>query len=172
MKRRKAAKKSKISKSNLIVKLEKNSKQECKSSLVSSNSTSALLFTPSSLSSPTNSSSSTTTTLSLNTTPKPIKDKKKETNHDDDDHEDITKALCYILVTSLFVLIMWGKIWAITCVSFWLYHLPRRSKLSEPPALMTNKVEEEFDTVEYKKKIIMEGLLERDRSRLVSNIVR
>ncbi|KAK4255720.1 hypothetical protein QN277_008684 [Acacia crassicarpa] len=171
--RRKGANKRKISRSSSIMKIEKNSKQECKSSSKLSNSS---LFTRSSLSSSTNSSalsqasgsssslSSSTTTLSF-TTPKLIKDKKKGTaNHDDDDR---TKALSYILVAGLLILILWGKFFAIICVSSGFYFMPHRSKQSEPPG-PANKAEEEFDTADHKKKVIMEGLLERNRSRLMS----
>ncbi|KAI9073933.1 hypothetical protein K1719_042427 [Acacia pycnantha] len=174
IRRRKAANKRKISRSSSMMKIEKNSKQECKSSLkLMSNSS---LFTRSSLSSSTNSSalsqtsgsssslSSSTTTLGF-TTPKLIKDKKKRTtNHDDDDR---TKALCYILVTGLLILILWGKFFAIICVSSGFYFMPHRREQSEPPG-PANKEEEEFDTAEHKKKVIMEGLLERNRSRLMS----
>ncbi|XP_028807602.1 uncharacterized protein DDB_G0271670-like [Neltuma alba] len=182
IKTRKAASKSKISRSSNM-KFEKNPKQECKNSRSSLESSNSSLFTRSSLSSSANSSSSSqtlgssssssptssTTTISVTTVkrredPK-LRDKKKGTTNPDDDNR--TKALCYILVTSLLVLILWGKVFAIICISFWLYLLPRRSELSEPPGPV-KKEEEDFDTVEYKKKVIMEGLLDRNRSRLIS----
>ncbi|XP_054813883.1 uncharacterized protein LOC129314466 [Prosopis cineraria] len=180
--RRKAASKSKISRSSRSMKLEqkidKNSKQECKSSRISLESSNSSLFTRSSLSSSTNSSSSSQTpgtssspsfTASLGSTTvkrrenSKVKDKEKGT----DPNNNRTEALCIILITSLLILILWGKVFAIICVSFWLYLLPRRSEQNSPPG-QGYKEEEEFDTVEYKKKVIMEGLLERNRSRLTS----
>ncbi|KAL3850786.1 hypothetical protein ACJIZ3_012668 [Penstemon smallii] len=69
-------------------------------------------------------------------------------------YSPITIGMC-IFVVSLVALIIWGKIVAImTCTSTWLYFLPGRG---------SQIFEEVVDSDEYKKRVIMEGLLERNR---------
>lgn len=72
-----------------------------------------------------------------------------------------TLEVC-VLSVCLFALI-WGKVFAIVaCTSAWLFLAPdRRSQ-----KLRRGGHYEVFDTEEYKKRVIMEGLLERDRCRL------
>ncbi|KAF5730611.1 hypothetical protein HS088_TW19G00203 [Tripterygium wilfordii] len=69
-------------------------------------------------------------------------------------------GLC-LVVLSLVVLVFWGKVCAIFCTSTWLFFVPRRSIRSE----WRNEGASEFDSEQYKKKIIMQGLLERNRIR-------
>lgn len=73
-------------------------------------------------------------------------------------------GLCLLLI-SLLVLIFWGKVCAIFCTSTWLFFLPRRNLGYELPEYGGQSPE--MDTVGYKKKIIMEGLLERNRSKVL-----
>ncbi|XP_022734799.1 uncharacterized protein At5g23160-like [Durio zibethinus] len=71
-------------------------------------------------------------------------------------------------LVSLLVLVIWGKICAIFCTSTWLFFTCRSIKhvRSENIAVDHHRDSPETDTEIYnKKKIIMEGLLERDHSR-------
>lgn len=75
-----------------------------------------------------------------------------------DQYYSSTIGLCLLLI-SLLVLVFWGKICAIFCTSIWLFFGPRRIK----PVILAGSVN--MDSEEYKKRVIMEGLLERNRSR-------
>ncbi|XP_045802828.1 uncharacterized protein At5g23160-like [Trifolium pratense] len=80
--------------------------------------------------------------------------------------EDKTKryiALCMLWIISLLVLILWGKFFAILCTSIWFYFVPFRQRRKFKG--VGSYRESEFDSVRYKKKIIMEGILERSHSR-------
>ncbi|KAJ4975468.1 hypothetical protein NE237_000574 [Protea cynaroides] len=61
--------------------------------------------------------------------------------------------ICFSMV------IFWGRLFAILCTSTWLYLAPRRNHDSRQTV--------DTDSAEYKKKVIMEGLLERSKSHLV-----
>lgn len=71
-------------------------------------------------------------------------------------------GLCLLLV-SLLALIFWGKACAIVCTSMWLFVVPRWN--SGEISLENGGCYRIIDSDEYKKKIIMEGLLERSRNR-------
>lgn len=70
---------------------------------------------------------------------------------------------CLIFI-SLLVLVLWGKVCAIVCTSTWLYFVPH---WNHDKKIMPENVTDssKFDSKEYKKKIVIEGLLERDHSR-------
>lgn len=76
-----------------------------------------------------------------------------------------TIGLCLVLV-SLMVLVLWGKVCAILCTSTWLFLVPRCSKARNN---LSQKIldYEGIDSKEYKKMIIMEGLLERNRNHVL-----
>lgn len=69
-------------------------------------------------------------------------------------------GLCLLLISFL-VLVFWGKICAILCTSTWLFFVPR---LCNDNNSSQNGVEL-LDSDEYKKRIIMEGLLQRNHAR-------
>lgn len=75
------------------------------------------------------------------------------------------KATCMLLISLLF-LVTWGKCLAILYTSLWFYMVrPARRRLCDykeygPQSALIN----EFDSVQYKRKIIMEGLVERSHS--------
>ncbi|WJX73426.1 hypothetical protein P8452_57208 [Trifolium repens] len=73
-------------------------------------------------------------------------------------------ALCMLWIISLLVLILWGKFFAILCTSIWFYFVPFRQR-RKCKGVIGSYRESEFDSVQYKKKIIMEGILERSHSR-------
>lgn len=141
------------------------------SSTLGGNSSSAI-FTPSSSLSSTSSSPSRADHVSgsssheinsppLNGTSKQnsVEDRRKRKCGSD-------KALCLLLIVSLLVLILWGKFFAILCTSVWFYLLPlsRRRKCKGEVSCVEES--NEFDSVQYKKKVIMEGMLERKHSRV------
>lgn len=69
-----------------------------------------------------------------------------------------------ILVVALAVVIVWGRTCAIVCTSAWLYFIPRlrteakSGVIGRTPAHFSTP---EIDSEQYKKKVILEGLLER-----------
>ncbi|KAK3040287.1 hypothetical protein RJ639_028202 [Escallonia herrerae] len=73
-------------------------------------------------------------------------------------------GLC-LLVVCLLVLIFWGKICAIICTSTWLFFAPRRLNRVDRLEIVVDSPD--IDSGEYKKRVIMEGLLERNRSRVL-----
>ncbi|XP_030551002.2 uncharacterized protein At5g23160-like [Rhodamnia argentea] len=74
-------------------------------------------------------------------------------------------AVCLLLLT-LLVLVLWGKVCAIICTSTWLLFVPRWSttKCTKPSSEENGGDYSNMDSAEYKKKIILEGLLQRKRS--------
>ncbi|KAF8414014.1 hypothetical protein HHK36_002012 [Tetracentron sinense] len=74
-----------------------------------------------------------------------------------------SSAGLYLLLISLSIMIFWGRICAIFCTSAWLYFVYRWNSGDGPPE--NGNKSPEMDSREYKKKVIMEGLLERNRHR-------
>ncbi|KAK2639270.1 hypothetical protein Ddye_027065 [Dipteronia dyeriana] len=76
---------------------------------------------------------------------------------------------CCFLVISLFVLVFWGRVCAIVCTSTWLFFVPQRWRSSIINVASSKNVGDYANTKlhseKYKKKIIMDGLLERTHSR-------
>lgn len=73
-----------------------------------------------------------------------------------------TLEIC-VLMVCLFALI-WGKAFAVvTCTSAWLFFAPSRRS----PKLRRAGSYEVMDSEEYKKRVMMEGWLERDRTRVL-----
>ncbi|XP_068640735.1 uncharacterized protein [Aristolochia californica] len=65
-----------------------------------------------------------------------------------------------ILIVALAVLLLWGRVCAVFCTSAWFYFVPRLRK--EIKSDMNSDLDTlDMDSVEYKKKVVMEGLLER-----------
>lgn len=71
-----------------------------------------------------------------------------------------------VVVVTLVIMIFWGRLCAILCTSVWLYCAPRWGKIGgvnddgNPKTTPSNEVD--LDSDEYKKKVIMEGLLGRN----------
>jgi hypothetical protein len=95
----------------------------------------------------------------------------KQSNMNNDDNveeEQAKKKLCYasntgmcLVVLSLLVLITWGKIFAIFCTSTWLFFMPVWAKKGDQTPVAKPS---EMDSAEYKKRVVMEGFLARDRT--------
>ncbi|XP_058728324.1 uncharacterized protein At5g23160 [Vicia villosa] len=73
-----------------------------------------------------------------------------------------------VLVVTLVIMIFWGRFCAILCTSAWLYFIPRFRKSGvvnvndEEEAKLELKNDVDLDSEEYKKRVIMEGLLGRN----------
>ncbi|RDY08628.1 hypothetical protein CR513_07112, partial [Mucuna pruriens] len=73
-----------------------------------------------------------------------------------------------VLVVTLVIMIFWGRLCAILCTSLCLYCTPRFRKIAaenddgDPQTTKSNDVDLDLDSEEYKKKVIMEGLLGRN----------
>lgn len=67
-----------------------------------------------------------------------------------------------ILMVTLLIMLFWGKVCAIVCTCAWLYFLPRFRPENE--VIITRKVAGDVDrnSEEYKKKVVLEGFLERN----------
>ncbi|KAK1385405.1 hypothetical protein POM88_023140 [Heracleum sosnowskyi] len=72
-----------------------------------------------------------------------------------------------IMMGTLAIMLIWGKLCAILCTCAWLYMVPR---LRIKESIRSNSGSLDFESVEYKKKVVLEGLLQRDRRRVVSEI--
>ncbi|KAL1550571.1 hypothetical protein AAHA92_18515 [Salvia divinorum] len=75
-----------------------------------------------------------------------------------------------IVSVTLVVMMIWGKVWAIVCAAAWFYFVPRfRPKMDESYAVKFRSGESDgvdFDSWEYKKKVVLQGLLHRNQQHL------
>ncbi|KAF8409383.1 hypothetical protein HHK36_005458 [Tetracentron sinense] len=69
----------------------------------------------------------------------------------------------YLLLISLSVMVFWGRVCAVLCTATWLYFVSRWDSGDEQPENVIKSPE--INSREYKKKVIMEGLLERNHRR-------
>lgn len=153
IKRRKAAYKRQIFRSRKSDKISKDGITESNQSLESGGSS---ILCPSSLATPTlTDSEAPQSTLYISYNYSALTTKKH--------HEDPIKVFGLAIFTSLLVLTFWGKLFAVICTSLWFYLVPSRSGKWSRPAGRVKK----FDSVEHKKKIVMEGLLKRNRGRSI-----
>ncbi|KAK8648501.1 hypothetical protein V6N13_129252 [Hibiscus sabdariffa] len=149
------------------------------SCLSKSSSNSSTLMTASGRSSLSSSRSSVTTTSgrssssSLSCNPRPTLSKTVGNNKmvekgNGKSRHGSNIVFCSLLLASLLVLVIWGKICAIFCTSTVLVFVNRWTKLIKrgPPDKFTVDLRvPEIDSKLYRKKIIMEGLLERNHTR-------
>ncbi|KAJ9549288.1 hypothetical protein OSB04_021831 [Centaurea solstitialis] len=82
-----------------------------------------------------------------------------------------------IILVTLVIMMLWGKLCAILCTSAWFFIAPRLVATGENSAVATaekrvaelesfnNKVD--LESVEYKKKVVLEGLLQRNHRNVV-----
>ncbi|GFZ06605.1 hypothetical protein Acr_18g0007750 [Actinidia rufa] len=78
-------------------------------------------------------------------------------------------GLCLLLV-SLLVLIVWGKVCAILCTSTWFFLVPRGIRKVGSAVNLVDLPEIDSESEGYKKRVIMEGLLQRNRSRVIPQV--
>lgn len=71
-----------------------------------------------------------------------------------------------IILVTLTIMVVWGKLCAILCTSAWLYYFPLIKAKGVEPEVTTRNGSKSFDldinSEEYKKKVVLEGLLERN----------
>lgn len=75
-----------------------------------------------------------------------------------------------IIMVTLIIMVVWGKLCAILCTSAWFYFLPRLRKSIDSNKVGVNngrlnlaKTNIDMNSEEYKKKVVLEGLLRRSR---------
>ncbi|CDP11010.1 unnamed protein product [Coffea canephora] len=94
------------------------------------------------------------------------KDKSQGENDKQGGKFDRFVGMSIILVT-LTIMVVWGKLCAILCTSAWLYCFPLIKAQKVEPKVTTRNGSKSFDldinSEEYKKKVVLEGLLERNR---------
>lgn len=68
-----------------------------------------------------------------------------------------------IVILTLMILLIWGKLCAILCAAAWFYFVPLSR--SEEDDVKNGLIPGEFsyDSEEYKKKVVLEGFLQRKR---------
>ncbi|OMP05929.1 hypothetical protein CCACVL1_01789 [Corchorus capsularis] len=78
-----------------------------------------------------------------------------------------------IIMVTLIIMLVWGRFCAILCTSAWFYFCPRfRTAISDNDndnvtvKSTTNSNELDLNSEEYKKKVVLEGLLERNVHRV------
>ncbi|KAL1832669.1 hypothetical protein ACET3Z_002320 [Daucus carota] len=73
-----------------------------------------------------------------------------------------------IMMGTLVIMLIWGKVCAILCTCAWLYMVPRLRTVVDSRERKSGGLD--FESVEYKKKVVLEGLLKRDRRRVAGNL--
>ncbi|XVE80239.1 hypothetical protein DITRI_Ditri14bG0123700 [Diplodiscus trichospermus] len=134
----------------------------------SSSTSSSSLFSTSTTTNSLSSSSASSTTASrcLSLSERNNMQAKVRNHGDGKGCNGLNVGICSILI-SLLVLVIWGKICAIFCTSAWLFFAYRWNTIKLVPSenIAAGHRFVDIDTELYKKKVIMEGLLERNHSR-------
>ncbi|KAK1439566.1 hypothetical protein QVD17_05386 [Tagetes erecta] len=73
---------------------------------------------------------------------------------------------CLFPFLSFIVLVTYGRIYSILCTSIWLYLLPTRRVKQVKLVTNTVRVLDDTESEQYKKRVIMAGLLDRTRNQL------
>lgn len=70
-----------------------------------------------------------------------------------------------IIMVTLVIMILWGRLCAILCTAVWFYFIPRLRSATERPVSSDgpNPNRPDLNSEEYKKRVVLEGLLERNR---------
>ncbi|OIT29032.1 PREDICTED: uncharacterized protein LOC109211903 [Nicotiana attenuata] len=96
-----------------------------------------------------------------------VNDEKSSQRHDQEINNSYFDSIIgmSILMVTLLIMLFWGKLCAIICTSAWFYFLPRfRPKNEAIVAGRNGGVAGDVDvnSDEYKKKVVLEGFLERN----------
>ncbi|XP_065867814.1 uncharacterized protein At5g23160 [Euphorbia lathyris] len=71
-----------------------------------------------------------------------------------------------IIMVTLVIILIWGRICAIICTCTWLYFVPRLRLRSREPQLPQNDLVLDFKSDNYKKKrVVFQGFLDRNHNR-------
>ncbi|XVE66347.1 hypothetical protein DITRI_Ditri08aG0073100 [Diplodiscus trichospermus] len=68
-----------------------------------------------------------------------------------------------ILMVTLIMMLLWGRLCAILCTSAWFYFCRRFRATNYNNETTTNSKDLDLNSEEYKKKVVLEGLLQRNR---------
>lgn len=71
-----------------------------------------------------------------------------------------------IIMVTLVIMLLWGKLCAILCTSAWFFMVPRLRRAMDSNVVVENGLnsgERDLNSEEYKKKVVLEGLLQRNR---------
>lgn len=82
-----------------------------------------------------------------------------------------------IILVTLVIMMLWGKLCAILCTSAWFFIAPRLVAAGEHSAVATAEERRpeshnnlDLESVEYKKKVVLEGLLQRNHRNVVGRL--
>ncbi|EEF38619.1 uncharacterized protein At5g23160 isoform X2 [Ricinus communis] len=67
-----------------------------------------------------------------------------------------------IVMVTLIIMLLWGRLCAILCTCAWLYFTRRLKTDMSPRQIEKIRGEPDFSSDEYKKRVVLEGFLERD----------
>lgn len=79
-----------------------------------------------------------------------------------------------IIMVSLVIMLVWGKICAILCTSAWFYMVPRLRKVvdsNDMEKMGSDSGGPDLNSEEHKKKVVLEGLLQRNHRRSAAGIL-
>ncbi|KAL0287382.1 UNVERIFIED_CONTAM: hypothetical protein Sangu_2695700 [Sesamum angustifolium] len=99
--------------------------------------------------------------------PQPRRPREKPTAVDDNNRKGKTakfdsKIGAVITTVTLIVMLIWGKACAVVCMAAWFYLIPRY--YNEELMKLTNSANDgDFDSCDYKKRVVLQGLLDRNR---------
>ncbi|KAG6767175.1 hypothetical protein POTOM_028357 [Populus tomentosa] len=92
-----------------------------------------------------------------------IKRPNKENDHQNGKQSDHPFAGMSIIIMTLVLMLVWGKLCAILCTSAWFYFVPRLRISEDSVSNGLILAESFYDSEEHKKKVVMDGFLERSR---------
>lgn len=68
-----------------------------------------------------------------------------------------------VIMVALIIMLLWGRFCAILCTSAWFYFVPRlRNVTKSDDVVGKNPNSHDYNSEEYKKKVVLEGFLERN----------
>lgn len=67
-----------------------------------------------------------------------------------------------VIMVILIIMVFWGRLCAILCTSAWFYFVPRLRNATKLDKNIQNSLDQYYDSEEYKKKVVLEGFLERN----------
>ncbi|GMJ13006.1 hypothetical protein like AT5G08240 [Hibiscus trionum] len=68
----------------------------------------------------------------------------------------------FVITVTLVIMLFWGRLCAILCTSAWFYFRPRTVINDNDTKNITDSSDSDLNSEEYKKRIVLEGLLERN----------
>eukprot|EP00268_Persea_americana_P030445 TRINITY_DN29459_c1_g1_i2.p1 TRINITY_DN29459_c1_g1~~TRINITY_DN29459_c1_g1_i2.p1 ORF type:complete len:312 (+),score=17.94 TRINITY_DN29459_c1_g1_i2:71-1006(+) len=76
-----------------------------------------------------------------------------------------------ILIVTLAILLLWGRFCAVVCTSAWFYFISRLKTAGKSEKVVENQMDcgkPDIESSEYKKQVVLEGLLERNHRNQVA----